>query len=323
MVKYHPLGRKKEHQSKFSFSWCIFLVSLCLTVGVLIHFLDKNKTAETTSFENVLLSVKINYHRELAVLQKYHSFWSPFFPNICFCGWWNQSELHEFRNENFCVINSRNEGSTGADAAICLKEMMKKFTEHDHFLYAHDDMMLNLSQITKLPLNISWFTHELEPHQPISLKSSRWVWWDHTLPHMRNIWKKLPESEFFKSMEFCAPQADLTWPHGQSDIAFITKKDVGIFVKYVEFIEYTDIFHEVAFPTFSKCILKNQFLPLKLCTNYQMGRRFEWENWIGACGEQIDVLHPMKINEDRYKYGYWFRYFNEDYMIENKIDVEL
>ena len=173
------------------------------------------------------------------------------------------------------------------------------------YLFAHDDALLNLSRLSMMDTNVSWFTYDPNhltepPGVPPDLANDAQVqsdpWGQLVKPFgAAAVLQALSNEEFAanykKSLWECLPYPGLSLPRGQADVFFISSSQLTTFQKAAALFAKFGIFLEIAVPSIAHCVLRD-FKSISLYTRWDNAGRGKPP----PPGTDVNVIQPLKIS---------------------------
>ena len=86
-----------------------------------------------------------------------------------------------------------------------------------------------------------------------------------------------------------------TWYTGQSDFIYLPKSEASNFIKIIAKFSASELFLEVAIPTYVKCFANTEFTFFSLCTSFASKSK-TIKNYVKNCNG-IDAVHPIKLSK--------------------------
>ena len=227
----------------------ILLLSLTTqTAGQRSHKDARNK------FHDVLFVVKYNFNSSIYKILLHHSLWRKVFKNQLIIVQWTQEQINKYRqiyglsDSQYRITTVREKSNeSGFFAYEALTTAMISYPQFSGYLYAHDDMAMNVSKLMELDMDSMWVTGESKCVQLD--KKDDWVWW-YTEWGTKKIQKFLASrTDLAMELKECFG-SEKVWCHGQSDFFYVPWSLKDLTLRVLTAYRAYDIFLENALPTF-------------------------------------------------------------------------
>ena len=287
-------------------------------IGSKIH----EKTA-LNKFKHILLIVKYNFNPAESQVLLYYKMWNRVFTHIhiviptyerapilqsCINDYINNSNALNNTPSNVTVAASND--NKGDFAYRCVTEAMLSYPHYHGYLFAHDDMAMNVSKLIHMNLHIPACNgHELyNLKNSWNLRNHTWHQWNTYLTSMNNIITKY--RDITTQLKYCTG-SEYTWYKGQSDFFYIPYHYKHSFIKYMNIFNESNIYLEIAIPTCIRCLISfhthnsdhfftpsdhNSLQIFPLCTNWNHSTRGSIAYYKEYCSPTASHIHPVKLN---------------------------
>ena len=258
-------------------------------------------------FRDVLFVVKYNFNASIDRILLHHSLWRRAFKNQLIVVQWTQARINKYRQiyglsdsdyRITTVQEKRNE--CGFFAYEALTTAMISYPQFSGYLYAHDDMAMNVSKLMELDMDSLWVTKNSQCVNNIDWvnKKNDWVWWD-TKWGTKNIQKFLDSrTDLAMELKECFG-SEKTWCFGQSDFFYVPRSLKDLTLRVLTAYRAYDIFLEIAMPTFFHCYVpKNRTIELPLCSVWGKKRNIFPILFESCKNRDVTLFHPVKLTSD-------------------------
>ena len=208
-------------------------------------------------FHDVLFVVKYNFNSSVHNILLHHSLWRRVFKNQLIVVQWTQEQINKYRqiyglSDSQYRITTVQEKSneSGFFAYEALTTAMISHPQFSGYLYAHDDIAMNVSKLMELDMDSMWVTGESKCLQ--LNKKDDWVWW-------YSEWGTKKIQKFLASRTDLAMElkecfgSEKVWCYGQSDFFYVPWRLKDLTLRVLTAYRAYDIFLENALPTFHNC----------------------------------------------------------------------
>lgn len=224
---------------------------------------------------------------------------------------WSQAECAEFNAKNLqvngsiAVISKVEPAFSGFKAYEVVSLAMKSHPHYQGYLFAHDDMAMNISALMELDLKKSWISDWIHMDSCRDLEygwhnqSNGW-WWDGEFG-CAAIDVFLANNTVIASEMKQELGSKYKWCGEQSDFFYIPKSFKELYLRVMTPMAAAGIFLEIAIPTFWRVYIppaKN--IKLSLCSTFDLRIRdntshlFEYYELV--CGADYPLYHPVKLS---------------------------
>ena len=292
-----------QNQSKMEMIILIFILSLIYVV--------RSKQLESEArrhFGSVLFIIKYNYKAPLDRLLLHSSFWIKIFEHQLIVVPYDFETLLLARtkvNQGVDVLSCEETDELGYFAYGSITEAMLMYPQYQGYLYAHDDMALNITALMSFNLSSFWITDYdtgnffIPP--AVNLETS-WTYRNHSWPWfnmnvgidaLQNVLVKYPI--IHDGMLKCTG-SDKIWFIGQSDFLYVPQLQTALYIDIMEKMENEQVFLEIAVPTFITCFVpKNIVERVFLCTFWGTDRG-NIRHMMEHCKPHTSAFHPVKLS---------------------------
>lgn len=261
-------------------------------------------------FKNTLLVVKYNYKAPPGPVLLHIRMWSKVFVNQLIFLDWSETEIAEFTTKNLrdsrkiAVAYKQESKPPGFYAYDVVSLAMKSHPHYEGYLFAHDDMAMNITALIDFDLSSSWQTEwesqckDLDPFWNVT--KNGW-WWDGE-SGTRAIDKMLANSSntVIANEMKVALGSNHYWCGDQSDFFYITQKFRELYIRVMDPFADAGIFLEIAVPTFFRAYIPpDESIKVPLCTTFLDAIRLNntlYEFMETQCGDKYPLFHPIKLS---------------------------
>jgi hypothetical protein len=176
--------------------------------------------------------------------------------------------------------------------------VVDKYPQYKGYLYAHDDMIFNISKLMTFDLSYIWRTHSPVKRNLID----SWDFRNHT-------WSWLNLNVGIDAMQNAIAKYDIirkglrqftgnekVWFSGQSDFIYVPQKQISNYINIMSTFRNEKVFLEIAYPTFAECFVPEFAIEeLKLCTFWD-SRRGNIVDMSRECPKNTSAYHPVKLS---------------------------
>ena len=280
----------------------ILLLSLTTqTAGQRSHKDARNK------FHDVLFVVKYNFNTSIDRILLHHSLWRRAFKNQLIVVQWSQEQINKYRqiyglsdsDYRITTVYEKPDES-GFFAYDALTTAMISYPQFSGYLYAHDDMAMNVSKLMELDMDSMWVTASSQCLNNIDWvnKKNDWTWWN-TVWGTKNIQNFLDSrTDLAMELKECFG-SEKTWCYGQSDFFYVPRSLKDLTLRVLTAYRAYDIFLEIALPTFHHCYVpNNRTVELSLCTAWGKKRNIYPILYENCKNRDFTLFHPIKLTSD-------------------------
>lgn len=234
---------------------------------------------------------------------------------------WNSSQLlhlRDFIKDNRTqILPCRNslEVPIGVLAYEDVLSAMILYPNFEGYLFAHDDMAMNISTLMDFDLNSAWFIKndgkEIDTTWKIrkngmniiyrlnklvtswEVKIKDWPWWNtiYGTTAIDNVISS--EENIARALRKCVG-SEHKWFIGQADFFYIPKGLKNLFLSIMSKFGRHKVFLEIGIPTFAKCFVPSHLnVNVELCTFFD-DRRGDYAAMRMSCGDRYPLFHPLK-----------------------------
>ena len=302
-------------------------------VTIVLFFLQfsliESKVHETTAinkFKHILLIVKYNFDPTESQVLLYYKLWSHVFTHIyiaiptyeqvpvlqsCLNNYTNSNVHNKNTHSNITVTNTTD--NKGFYAYRSVLEAMSTHPHYHGYLFAHDDMAMNISNLIHMNLHAPACNghglYNLE--NSWNLRNHTWNPWNTDLTSINNI---ITNYTYINHILQNCTGSIYNWYKGQSDFFYIPYRYKYSFIKYMNIFRKYNIFLEIAIPTCIRCLISshthnsdssstttttsnhNTVQTFPLCTNWDYSTRGDISYYKEHCSPSDSHIHPVKLN---------------------------
>jgi len=285
------------------------IINFILILSILYVAQAKQLESEARRhFSSVLFIIKYNYKAPLDRLLLHSSFWIKIFEHQLIVVPYDFETLLLARtnvNQGVEVLSCEETDELGYFAYESITEAILMYPQYKGYLYAHDDMALNITTLMSFNLSSFWITDYdtgnfiIPPY--VNLESS-WTYRNHSWPWfngyfgidaLQNVLVKYPI--IHDGMLRCTG-SDKIWIVGQSDFLYVPQQQTVLYMDIMEKMATEHVFLEIAVPTFITCFVpKNLVERVFLCT-YWGAERGNIKHMMEHCRPHTSAFHPVKLS---------------------------
>ena len=261
-------------------------------------------------FGKILFIVKYNYHAPLEKLLLHSSLWSKIFEHQLLVAPYNTSMLQfakEKVGDNIEMLSCKSDDEFGYLAYSSLSTAINMYPHYEGYLYAHDDMALNISKLRDLDLHSFWqsdydpstsFTSTSMPtilDDTWTFRNHSWPWFNRYqgIDAMQNALRKYPIIR--EGLEQCTG-SQKRWFIGPSDFLYVPQQQSSLYINIMEKLAAEKVFLEIAIPTFIACFVSKKIVEkIIVCTFYDENRG-NIAHMSHFCPPLSSAFHPVKIS---------------------------
>jgi hypothetical protein len=287
----------------------IMLISprVILSVGQSVSDSFVIKQNATHSFSNVLLVTKFNFNASISHVVFFKDLYEPYFPHHSFVGPWTHDVVETLLDMNISAhsdedydTNTRlpwGEYRNGVFAYRSSIKFLRKFPHYDGYLFAHDDMLFKLGALELLDKSAIWvggsyFNATILNWSDPNVKKGWWFDFPGIgLQAMDDTLRRFPE--IGDELKKCYG-SEHTWNIGKGDFYYIPRSAAPLFISVCEKFSKSNLFLEIAVPTFTKCFARNfKVESISLCDAVgELGGNVRLIE--KKC--QTNLIHPVKLS---------------------------
>jgi hypothetical protein len=266
-------------------------------------------------FKDVIFIVKYNYKPSSAVLLIHLRMWTKVFVKQVIFIPWNETEVLNFTeknnllgHKNLAFVSKIENETTGYVAYEVVTTVMKSHPDAVGYLFAHDDMAMNVSALMKLDQECVWQSQECQ-----WMSHNQWktgcrdldVGWTSTEPDWwwARPWGKPALNKLLGNHADIAAEMNASlgsnhiWCSEQSDFFYIPHLYKDTYIRVLGAFAKHEVFLEIAIPTFIKSYIPaNKVLLLPLCTFWNDSRH-NIKSMEDLCGDNFPLYHPVKLSK--------------------------
>jgi hypothetical protein len=251
--------------------------------------------------------VQYNYDVTEEFLMLHNKIWSPVFTNQIIFAPINEKKLVHLKKKlahklNALDIISSLDDPRGLFAYKSALTSMIAYPNFDGYLFAHDDIVMNVSMLSSLNRTSVWFSKRLD----LRIEDFRGSW--HHRNHSEWHWLNEPwgldamneivihEMDVVKELRKCMG-SEYKWARdgATSDFFFIPQNMRQLFVRTLGTYGKYNLFLEIAIPMFEKCYVPpSMIVSLPICILYH--RRNNLSVIEFDCQEGYGLFHPIKLS---------------------------
>jgi hypothetical protein len=282
----------------------LFLIVYC-TYFLNLVIGDYSYSEARSKFEGTIFIVKYNYHPTALLITTHYRIWSRVFNFQMIFVPWSKSEISAFTksnigaNWNASIVSHTTDmevpGSYGYEIATIA---MKSVPNAVGYLYAHDDMAMNVSRLMELDSNSVWRISE-NTRCDLDLtwqdRNHEWPWWNgkYGIPAIDNF--HLNRADVAVEMKECFG-GERVWYVGQADFFYIPQGYKDVFIRVMSAFGENKIFVEIAVPSFLMCYVPSDHQEMvTLCTAWDQ-HRGDFSYMESVCGKKASLFHPVKLS---------------------------
>jgi hypothetical protein len=262
-------------------------------------------------FQNTVLIVKYNYKAPPGPVLLHLHMWSKVFVNQLIYISWDEAECAEFNAKNLdvngtiAVVSKLEPYASGYMAYEVVSLAMRSHPNYEGYLFAHDDMAMNISALMELDLKKTWMSDWIHRDSCRDLEygwtnhTNGW-WWD-------GEWGCTAIDKFLANNTAIANEMIQTlgskyvWCGEQSDFFYLPNSFKKIFLRVMEPMAAFGIFLEIAVPTFWRVYVPpSKVLKLSLCSTFDLPVRLNtstlFQYYENTCGDSYPLYHPVKLS---------------------------
>ena len=305
--------------------YLIFLIILKLCF--LNQIFSRTKSANSIShFKDTLFIVKYNYDTPINQILLHFNLWNSVFINQFISGPFNSLKIEQLRGMlpkvfNTYISSCIDDDFKGYYAYASVLNAMKLFPHFKGYLFAHDDMAINITSLMQFDLSTVWITeNDFRGYtlRNIDLQSSVYkkgehIWgWLHKPCGSEAIERLIQKDEYIRLKIKHCTGSDKVWYSGQSDFFYIPQNYYPVFVDVLGKFIKEKIFLELAIPTFVECFVnklsfdqrkskvslieKIPIFRIRLC-EYWSGNRENISYLEPRCiTYRHSLIHPLKLS---------------------------
>ncbi len=303
-------------------------------------------------FSSVLFIIKYNFQPTMTQIIQIHDIWKHIFIHQVASvpiHYMHIDGLQKKINENISFNNSRNGtlnvissfgqeendhldvGGQGYTAYTSLIHAMKQFPDFQGYLFTHDDMVMNITQLKALNLESVWVSDwpgeavkfQVFSEEQWKLRNYKWPWLNVKggISALDEIYNHYPQmKEFITS---CSKSSTHRIVYtGQSDFIYIPREEKETALKVLSIFAEYSLFLEIAVPMYINCFVAPATIQrISLCT-YFRHERYNLTHYQTYCGYDKALYHPVKfiktLNSESILFSKYIAGFisNENYLNE-------
>ena len=260
-------------------------------------------------FKNTVFVVKYNYHPHPEMLLLHIRIWKRVFTNQMVFVPWTQQEVENLQIRNTSVATNISVNSYMDDVLEpgyftynVAMIAMKRFPDATGYLYAHDDVAMDVSYLMTLKSDNFWSSLFLEAKQSRcrdmkkNWKKKNTSWWWGT-PYGINAIEKLVKGrhDIARDLKKCFGSLHY-WCAEQADFFYIPQRYKEVFVRVLTAFGEYKLFVEIAVPTFFSCFIDHKHLEkVPLCSFFD-DNRGNITAMEKMCGARSPLFHPVKLS---------------------------
>jgi hypothetical protein len=255
-------------------------------------------------FHNTLMIVKYNFDAPFKEIISHYRLWSLAFVNQAIFLPRNQSQILLLRDhiaDNRTVFISQID-TTGIKGALAYEVVVFSMISWPHFegyLYAHDDMAMNVSSLIDMNLSKAWFipSDNLQEFNKdwgmeINLQKEDW-WWKSVYGTVALNDVICSHKNIVSILKKCVG-SEYKWFFGQADFFYIPQSLRNSFISIMSIFRHHKVFLEIGVPTFANCLVpSNLRVDIEQCTFWDY-RRGDYASMQKNCGDKYPLFHPVK-----------------------------
>lgn len=261
-----------------------------------------------TRFKDTVFVVKYNYRAIPELVLNHIHLWKKVFTTQMIFMPWTNDEVARFQSQNISsrsnitiISHTRDVQAPGYFAYEAAVTAMEKYPHATGYLYAHDDMAMNVSRLMQLDSKHFWFSKYIKEDSCRDLDKN-WTsrhngwWWDgqygsaaidNLLGNRTDIADEI--SRCFNSVHH--------WCGEQADFFHVPQHYRNSFMRILSAFGKYNIFVEIAVPTYYRCYVKPAHLqPLRLCTSFSQKARNNISHMERFCSAGYPLFHPVKLS---------------------------
>mmetsp|Transcript_719 Transcript_719/g.825 ORF Transcript_719/g.825 Transcript_719/m.825 type:complete len:310 (-) Transcript_719:210-1139(-) len=258
-------------------------------------------------FQSTLMIVKYNYDAHFKEIISHYRLWSLAFVNQAIFLPWNSSQillLREHIADNRTEIISQidteislpwNSHATGVLAYEVVVFSMISWPNFEGYLYAHDDMAMNVSSLIDMNLGKAWFISfsKLQEFNNGWQGKYDWPWWD-TVYGIAALNDVISSHKNIISILKKCVGSEYKWFVGQADFFYIPQSLRNSFISIMSIFGHHKVFLEIGVPTFANCLVSSNLrVDIEQCSFWDH-RRGDYASMQKNCGDKYPLFHPVK-----------------------------
>jgi hypothetical protein len=255
-------------------------------------------------FNKTLFIIKYNWNAPLNKLFLHSQLWGKIFQHQLIVVPYDSKtlQLAKEKVENTVdLISCKDIDDAGYFAYTSIIIGIDKHPQYDGYLYAHDDMAMNVSNLILLDINSFWGTFSEKEFGSSILddtwghRNHSWPWWNshYGIDAMQNTINSYPT--ICQSLKRCTGTTR-RWFKGPSDFLYVPKQYALLYMDIMGKFQSKNVFLEIAVPTFMQCFVpKNLVENIALCQFWDHHRNNVSHMRVG-CDPLSSAFHPVKIS---------------------------
>lgn len=264
-------------------------------------------------FQKTLLVVKHNFKSNPGPVLLHIRMWSKVFTNQLIFINWNDAEIANFTtnhldvNGSISLVSKLEPHYPGFIAYEVVTLAMKSHPNYEGYLFAHDDMAMNITALIGLDLQSCWLSEWFSLNvcknlDPLWNVTKNGWWWDSDYG-TRAIDKMLANDNntvIAREMKEVLG-SNHHWCGEQSDFFYIPQTIRDVYIRVMGPFADAGIFLEIAVPTFIRVYVPpEKYIKVPLCTMFnghiRLNNSHIFEYMEAHCGDKYPLYHPIKLS---------------------------
>ena len=281
----------------------LFFLSLIYVVGA-----KRLESEARRHFSSVLFIIKYNYKASLDRLLLHSSLWIKIFEHQLIVVPYDFESLLLARtkvHQGVEVMSCEETDELGYFAYGSITEAILMYPQFQGYLYAHDDMALNITTLMSFNLSSFWITDYDTGNfftPPVVNLETSWTYRNHSwswfngyvgIDALQNVLVKYPI--IYDSMLRCTG-SDKIWFIGQSDFLYVPQQQAILYIDIMEKMANEQVFLEIAVPTFMTCFVPKYMIERVFLCTYWGADRGNIRYMMEHCGPHASAFHPVKLS---------------------------
>lgn len=262
-------------------------------------------------FQNTVLVVKYNFKASPGPVLLHLHMWSKVFVNQLIYLPWEEAECAEFNAKNLqvngsiSVISKLEKDAVGFFAYEVVTLAMKSHPNYEGYLFAHDDMAMNISALIDLDMKSAWMSYWIGAGSCRDLEqgwrnNTHGWWWDGQFGSPA-IDAFLVNNTVIAAEMKNALGTNYKWCAEQSDFFYLPNSLKDTFVRVMTPMAASKIFLEIAVPTFWLVYVPpEKYVRVLLCSTFNIETRRNastlYAHYEQKCGDKFPLFHPIKLS---------------------------
>jgi hypothetical protein len=291
------------------------MISQRLLLSILIWWYLACGTSAVDTFKNARMKfkdtifvVKYNYRAIPELVLTHIHLWRRVFTTQMIFIPWTIDEAARFQAMNISarsnisiISHTRDVSAPGYFAYEAAVIAMEKYPHATGYLYAHDDMAMNVTRLMQLDNKHFWFSKYINEDSCRDLdknwkeRKNGW-WWDEEYGSTAIDRLLGNRTDIAGEIKGCFNSVH-HWCGEQADFFYVPQLYRNSFMRVLSAFGQHNIFVEIAIPTYYRCYVKPADLqPLNLCTSFDEKTRNSILHMELFCPLNYPLFHPVKLS---------------------------